>query len=200
MDQPVVAAQAAEAGTSKDMSSEPYKVKFTVKVGEGEPEKYFIVMIHPEWAPLGAQRFKELMDVDYFKDCRFHRVVDGFMVQFGLAADPKLYAEWGAARFKDDPVTQSNTTGRLSFANRGPDSRSVQIFINTADNASLDEQFFSPFAEVIEGMELIKQFYGGYGDYPPKGSGPDPERIKAEGLSYLKGFPKLSFIEKTEVI
>mmetsp|Transcript_37940 Transcript_37940/g.100356 ORF Transcript_37940/g.100356 Transcript_37940/m.100356 type:complete len:180 (+) Transcript_37940:106-645(+) len=176
------------------------KVKFTVKVGEGAPSQCFTVEVHPDWAPNGAERFLTLCGNGYFEKCRFHRVVKDFMVQFGLAADPAVYKKWGTNPIKDDPVTESNVRGTLSFAMRGPDTRSTQIFINFGDNKSLDSQGFSPIAKVIEGMEVVDQFYGGYGDYPPRGEGPEPDRIKAEGLEYVKSFPKLSYIEKVEML
>mmetsp|Transcript_58050 Transcript_58050/g.149439 ORF Transcript_58050/g.149439 Transcript_58050/m.149439 type:complete len:179 (+) Transcript_58050:85-621(+) len=176
------------------------KVKFTVKVNEEAPCQDFTVEVHEDWAPLGAERFLTLCGNGYFEQCRFHRVVSGFMVQFGLAADPKVYQEWGTKPIKDDPVKQSNKRGRLSFAMRGPDTRSTQIFINFGDNSSLNSQGFSPFGEVIEGMEVVETFYAGYGDYPPRGNGPEPDKIKAEGLAYVKNFPKLSLIEKVELL
>uniref|UniRef100_A0A7S2INF4 Peptidyl-prolyl cis-trans isomerase n=1 Tax=Alexandrium andersonii TaxID=327968 RepID=A0A7S2INF4_9DINO len=179
---------------------EVIKVKFTVKASPDAEESSFLLEVHNDWAPLGAKRFMDLVSCNYFDQCRFHRVVSGFMVQFGLAADPGQYAEWGTKPIKDDPVAQSNTRGRVSFAMRGPDTRSCQLFINYGDNASLDEQGFSPLGEVTQGMDVVDTFYAGYGDYPPRGSGPEPEKIKAEGLEYLKGFPKLSCIVRTEVI
>merc|ERR1712096_375512 len=110
--------------------------------------------------PNGAKRFQDLMEDNYFKGSRFHRVVPGFMVQFGLAADPQAYQKWGTKPIKDDPVKVSNDKGYLSFAMRGPDTRSVQIFINYGNNRNLDEQNFSPFARVVEGMEVVERFYG----------------------------------------
>ncbi|CAE8687670.1 unnamed protein product, partial [Polarella glacialis] len=130
------------------------KVKFTVEVAEGSPQQQFLVQVHPEWAPLGAQRFLQLVECGYFTESRFHRVVEGFMVQFGLAADPAVYKVWGTQPIKDDEVKASNTRGKMSFAMRGPDTRSCQVFVNFGNNDSLDDQGFSPFAEVIEGMEV----------------------------------------------
>merc|ERR1712224_299219 len=112
------------------------------------------------------------------------------MVQFGLAADPVVYKQWGSKPIKDDPVKTSNKRGTLSFAMRGPDTRSCQVFVNFGDNSgSLDAQGFSPFAEVVEGMSTVDRLYGGYGDAPPNGKGPDSERIKKEGLPYVLKFP-----------
>ena len=172
-----------------------------------------------------TRRFKDLLDVKYFDACRFHRVVEGFIVQWGIPADPKIYRQWGENKIKDDPVKVSNKAGTLSFATSGPNARGSQMFVNFGDNSSLDDQGFAPFATILEGFESIQQVYGGYAR-----NGPDQqeakERVRAEpahatpnrrsrpalfdhlriraqpqGNDYLaKDFPKLSYIESVEVL
>merc|ERR1712107_673408 len=117
----------------------------------------------------------------------------GFMAQFGIPAEPSKYQKW-SKMIKDDKVTQKNTRGRMSFAMRGPDTRSCQVFINFGDNSSLDSQGFSPFAEVVQGMDMVDAIYNGYGDDPYRGP------IKEQGNACLGGFPKLSYITKAQVI
>eukprot|EP00343_Euplotes_focardii_P008334 CAMPEP_0205819446 /NCGR_PEP_ID=MMETSP0206-20130828/1831_1 /ASSEMBLY_ACC=CAM_ASM_000279 /TAXON_ID=36767 /ORGANISM="Euplotes focardii, Strain TN1" /LENGTH=191 /DNA_ID=CAMNT_0053113057 /DNA_START=81 /DNA_END=656 /DNA_ORIENTATION=+ len=178
-----------------------YTVKFEVKLSpDAAGTESFLVEVRPDWAPLGAKRFKDMMDARYFDGCRFHRAVRGFMTQFGIAGDPALYKRFGSKQFPDDPLKQSNTLGKVSFAHRGPNTRSTQMFINRADNSGLDEQNFPPFAQVVEGMDVVERVFDGYGDYPPRGKGPEPERIKAEGNAYLEAFPKLSFIVSTTIV
>merc|ERR1711964_850403 len=151
---------------------------FTVRHHDGVTEE-FAVKLHPEWAPRAVERFLELANVDFWDESTFHRVLPKFIAQFGLPADPKKYAEWGTKEFPDDPVLKSNTAGTLSFANRGPNTRTVQMFFNFGDNSQLDEQNFSPFGEVLgDGMTVIKKLYGGYKDSLPKGNGPDPTSVK----------------------
>merc|ERR1719408_376636 len=119
-----------------------------------------MIEVHPDWAPIGAARFLELVGKGYYNGVRIARVIDGFMAQFGINGDPKTYQEVGNAKqIKDDPVKQSNQRGFVSFAMRGPDTRSCQIFINYGDNSNLDSQGFSPFAEVTEGMEHVDAFH-----------------------------------------
>mmetsp|Transcript_3598 Transcript_3598/g.8474 ORF Transcript_3598/g.8474 Transcript_3598/m.8474 type:complete len:205 (+) Transcript_3598:70-684(+) len=160
-----------------------------MQVNNGEGSQEFTVRIHPKWAPQGALRFKTLVSQGYFNDAAVFRVVPGFMAQFGLPAQPKAALE----AIKDDPVVQSNKKGTLTFATSGPNTRTSQLFINFVDNAFLDAQGFAPIGEVIDdGMDVVDNFYSGYGEQPSQGS------IKAEGDAYLqREFPKLTKIERT---
>ncbi|WP_437203190.1 peptidylprolyl isomerase [Planctomicrobium sp. SH664] len=174
----------------------PYKVKFETSKGE------FVVEVHPEWAPLGAARFKELVESKFFDNAKFFRVIDGFMVQFGIHADPKIAGEWRSKVIKDDPVKQSNTRGMISFATSGPNSRTTQMFINFVDNSRhLDRTGFAPFAQVVSGMDVVDKLYSGYGEGAPNGRGPDQFRIQKEGNAYLdQQFPNLDFIKSATIV
>merc|ERR1719213_1196041 len=158
-----------------------------VWVSGSEPEATFCIDVHKDWAPLGAARFLELVQCGYYDEVRIARVIDGFMAQFGINGDPTTYESIGNKHIRDDPVTQSNTRGKLSFAMRGPDTRSCQIFINYGNNANLDGQGFSPFAEVTSGMENVDAFTR---------QECDQSRMKTEGMAYLRGFPNLSYIKE----
>src|SRR5277367_6701329 len=109
-----------------------YKVDFDTSKG------LFVVEVHRDWAPNGADRFYNLVKNGFYDNARFFRVVTGFMVQFGINGDPKLSSVWREARIKDDAVKQSNGRGTITFATAGPDTRTTQVFINFADNAALD--------------------------------------------------------------
>ena len=148
------------------------------------------VEVFRSWAPNGAARFLELANARYYDGARFFRVVPGFVVQFGLAADPALNAAWKDKTIPDDPKKESNRRGTLCFAKTAmPGSATTQIFINLADNARLDGMNFTPFGRVIRGMEIVDAIHAGYGQSPDQG------RITAEGNAYLqKDFPKLDFI------
>jgi len=170
------------------------RVKFETSKGD------FVVQVHKEWAPLGAERFIELVKSGFYDNARFFRVMTEFMVQFGITGDPNVQAKWREATIQDDPVTQSNTRGKLSFATKGPGSRTSQVFINLVDNARLDQSGFAPFAEVVSGMEVVDQLYSGYGDGAPRGAGPDQNLIQTQGNAYLeKDFPRLDFIKKASM-
>lgn len=172
-----------------------YKANFETTKGN------FVVEVRREWAPLGADRFYNLVRHGFFDGARFFRVISGFMVQFGINADPKVSAAWRDRRLTDDPVKQSNTRGFVSFAMAGPHTRTTQVFINYGDNARLDKMGFAPFGRVVEGMDVVDQLYAGYGEGAPQGKGPHQGRLQQEGNAYLtRDFPQLDYIKRVSVI
>jgi len=176
-------------------SPDSFRVKFVTTKGN------FTVEVKRAWAPKGADRFYRLVSEGYFKDVRFFRVLPGFMAQFGLSGNPALNAKFDSLRIADDPVTQSNKRGRLTFATAGPNTRSNQFFINYADNVSLDGQGFSPIGTVIDGMKVVDAMYGGYGEGAPNGTGPSQELIQTQGNEYLqRAFPKLDYIKSATIV
>ena len=171
-----------------------YKVKFDTSKGT------FVVEVHRDWAPIGADRFYNLVKNGFYDDDRFFRVVQGFMVQFGINGNPQVSAQWENADIKDDPVKQSNKPGFITFATRGPNSRTTQVFINYNDNGRLDAMGFAPFGQVTQGLEVVQALYGGYGEGAPRGAGPSQPKIQAEGNAYLTSqFPKLDYIRKATI-
>jgi peptidyl-prolyl cis-trans isomerase A (cyclophilin A) len=182
-----------------DDTSADGEVTFVVRFDTSEGE--FLVEIHPDWAPEGAERFRHLVESGFFKDCRFFRVVPGFMAQFGINGDPAKNKQWDT-NIPPDRVRKSNVRGMLTYAMAGsPDTRSTQLFINYGDNSFLDQQGFAPIGKVIEGMAVVDALYGEYGDGPPQGNGPDQGRIQAEGNAYLvREFPKLDYIKSATII
>jgi peptidyl-prolyl cis-trans isomerase A (cyclophilin A) len=163
----------------------PDQFEATFKTTAGD----FVVQVTRAWAPLGADRFYNLVKHGYFTDAAFFRVVPGFVVQFGLSANPALNKVWSNASIKDDPVTQSNHLGYLTFATAGANTRTTQLFISLADNTRLDTMGFAPFGQVTTGMDVVQKIYSGYGESP------DQAAITAEGKPYLdKNFPKLDHI------
>jgi peptidyl-prolyl cis-trans isomerase A (cyclophilin A) len=166
-----------------------FQVLFDTSKGE------FVVEVTRAWAPLGADRFYNLVKNGYYDNCRFFRVVKGFMVQFGINGDPQLNAVWRSARIQDDRGSQSNKRGSITFAHAGPNSRTTQLFINYADNTFLDAQGFPPFGQVISGMETVDAINDEYGENP------DQRRIQLEGNAYLEqAFPNLDFVNTAVII
>ena len=171
-----------------------YKVKFDTSKGA------FVVEVHRDWAPNGADRFYNLVKNGFYDNARFFRVISGFMVQFGINGDPKVSSVWREARIKDDPVKQSNSRGMITFATAGPNTRTTQVFINFGDNAGLDSQGFAPFGQVVSGMNVVDGLFSGYGEGAPRGAGPAQDRIQREGNAYLtRDFPKLDYITKATI-
>jgi len=133
----------------------------------------------------------------FYNNCRFFRVLPGFIAQFGINGNPSEMSKWRSLNIPDDPVKVSNTRNTVVFATAGPNTRTTQIFVNTRNqgNGFLDKQGFSPFGEVIEGMDIIDQLYAGYGEGAPSGKGPNQGLIQSKGNSYLEAaYPKLSYI------
>ncbi len=157
--------------------------------------------IHRDWAPRGADHFYELVHSGFFDDARFFRVVRDFVVQFGINGDPQTNRLWATAMLPDDPVKEHNVKGALTFAMRGPNTRTTQLFINLADNRkSLDGHGFAPIGKVAAGMDVVESLYSFYGDMPPMGQGPDPNLIQQQGSTYLENhFPRLDFIKKAVI-
>jgi peptidyl-prolyl cis-trans isomerase A (cyclophilin A) len=176
--------------------------EFKVKVSTGKGD--FTVQVTRAWAPNGADRFYNLVKNNYFDEVRFFRVIRTprpFMAQFGIHGDPKVASAWTGASIQDDPVTQSNTRGMITFATAGPNTRTTQVFINYGDNSMLDGQGFSPFGKVVEGMDVVDKLNADYGDGPPQGRGPDQGRIQMEGNAYLKlRFPDLDYVKTARLV
>jgi peptidyl-prolyl cis-trans isomerase A (cyclophilin A) len=172
---------------SKVGAPDVFKVKFDTSKGP------FVVEVHREWAPKGADRFYELVNDNFFSQARFFRVVPNFVIQFGLAADPKLSKKWDVP-IDDDPVLRTNRAGAVVFATAGRNTRTSQIFINLRSNMMLDNQGFAPFGQVVEGMEVVEKLYSGYGEQP------DQEQITRRGNAYLTDqFPRLDYIRTASI-
>ena len=185
-------ANPASPAVTEPSGLEPTKGTFTVKVEASTGD--FTIEVNREWAPIGADRFYQLVKSSYYDGCRFFRVVPGFMVQFGMNGDPAVQQEWDR-NISDDPVTQSNKRSFVTFATSGANSRTTQLFINFANNASLDGQGFAPFGKVIEGMENVDAINAEYRESPDQGS------IKSAGNDYLnQQFPKLDYIKKMTIV
>jgi peptidyl-prolyl cis-trans isomerase A (cyclophilin A) len=175
---------------------ELFYADFTTTKGE------FVVEAHRSWAPHGADRFYNLVKIGFYDDTRFFRAIPDFMVQFGISGDSRVTTEWRDATFPDDPVTQSNLRGFMSFARTGqPNSSATQIFISYENHAALDATGFAPFAKIARGMEVVDALYKGYGEGAPDGQGPSQERLASEGNAYLdREFPKLDRILITRLV
>ena len=163
----------------KEQAPPVYRVDFDTSKGP------FVIEVHRDWAPNGADRFYNLVKNGFYDNARFFRVIEGFMVQFGVNGDPKISAVWRDARIKDDPARISNKRSFVTFATAGPNTRTTQVFVSYGDNSNLDSQGFTPFGQVISGMKVLDSMYSGYGEGAPRGLGPDQSKLQAEGNAYL---------------
>ena len=190
------------SNTSPNDDDEVQYVQFNVQL-DADTTDSFLVKVHPSWAPIGAARFLELVDADFFDNVRFFRVLDNFVAQFGISGDPVVAAAYDSDVLVDDPVVVSNTEGTFSFATAGPGTRTTQIFVSFQDNEFLDDSGFAPFAQLAspEDLQVVQQLYSGYGEGAPGGNGPNQQLITQHGNEYLEAdFPLLSYITSVERI
>jgi peptidyl-prolyl cis-trans isomerase A (cyclophilin A) len=160
----------------------------------------WVIELHRDWAPVGVDRFYNLAKNGFYDDTRVYRVLEGFMAQFGLNGDPYVNQAWKTQFIVDDPVAQTNSRGRVTYAKGGLHTRTVEVFVNYQDNPGLDADGFSPIGEVVEGMDVVDAFYAEYGDGPPRGEGPYAAMAQARGNEYLdEEFPELTRIIRVTV-
>lgn len=208
MDHPGEEITVGEKGAPASAAADPlgtFRVELKIRTPDEPSGRRIVLEISPASAPLGAARFRELVEAEFFSGARFFRVIKGFMAQFGIAADPVVQATWQPRQIRDEPVAGTNERGTVSFATSGSHTRSTQLFINFGNNKFLDEQGFAPIGRVVEGMEALDAIYTGYGEGGKgdgsDGKGPAQGRLNREGNEYLlKLFPKLSYIENARVL
>ena len=166
-----------------------FRVRFETSRGP------FVIEAHRDWAPLGVDRFYQLVKSGFYDNVRFFRVLPGFVAQFGMSGDPAVGKQWEPLKLTDDPVKESNKRGFVTYAKCGaPNCRSTQLFINLADNVNLDAMDFAPIGYVTDGMPVVDSLYSGYGESP------DQDRIRESGNDYLqREFPKLDFIRTARI-
>ncbi len=169
-----------------------FRVRFTTSEGD------FVVEAHRAWAPLGVDRFYNLVRAGFFDDSRFFRIREDYIAQFGISGDPAVSAIWKNRTVEDDPVRGANTRGTVAFAMTGPDTRTTQPYINLVDNIHLDDQGFAPFGQVIEGMEVVDRLYAGYDEAAGGGMrGGKQGSLFEEGNVHLdEVFPQLTRLER----
>jgi peptidyl-prolyl cis-trans isomerase A (cyclophilin A) len=176
--------------TMKAIAPAIYKVKFVTTQGD------VIIQVTRAWAPLGADRFYNLVRGGFYNGAAFFRVIPGFMAQFGINPDPKVSAVWSSQNIVDDPVKESNKRGFVTFAKASaPNTRSTQVFINYKTNDFLDPQGFAPFGEVIEGMDVVDKFNSEYGGDPDQGA------LQQLGKAWIdKHMPKVDLIKTATIV
>ncbi len=125
--------------------------------------------------PLTVDNFTTLAKKNFYDGVKFHRVIEGFMIQAGdpLTKDDAQMSSWGTGgpgyTFQDEISTENkNNIGTISMANAGPDTNGSQFFINVKNNNFLDTKH-TVFGKVIAGMEVVSAI-----EQTPTGSGDRP--------------------------
>jgi peptidyl-prolyl cis-trans isomerase A (cyclophilin A) len=180
------------------------------------------VAVHKPWAPLGAQRFLDMVRSRYFSTpidalhdqhlvVPLMRCVDEFLCQFGLRGSA---SEQYASKIKDDPhwlppgkAGRSNELGvkrfqrgYLAYAGSGPHSRGRQLFVSMADQSGLGTSPWEvPFGELVgeHSYDTLARIYTGYGE-----DGPSQESLMTDqGLvDARRDFPQLDWITSCHVV
>ncbi|MBN2527266.1 MAG: peptidylprolyl isomerase [Deltaproteobacteria bacterium] len=171
-----------------------YTVKLETTKGD------ILIDVTKAWAPLGAQRFWELVTTGYYTDVAFFRVIEDFIAQAGIHGNPDMNKLWREKKIQDDPVKQGNEPGTVVFAMGGPNTRTTQFFINFKNNSQLDGMGFAAFGKVRD-MSVVKKIYSGYGEGAPRGRGPSQMLMQTKGNDYLKSsFPQLDYIKSAVIV
>ncbi|MCB1216590.1 peptidylprolyl isomerase [bacterium] len=153
------------------------------------------LLLHGDWSPNGARRFIELVETDFYDGAPWFRVTED-LAQTGLSADPELNAAQGGINVPPDPMQGSNTRGMVAFAQGAQGQRNTQWFVNLKDNPLFDTRGFVPFAEVVQGMDVLESLYV-TGD-PRAGL---VEQIGEEGVRAFRAqYPEGDVIESMEMM
>jgi peptidyl-prolyl cis-trans isomerase A (cyclophilin A) len=192
------AKEAAAASAFRDPAALTKQAPATFKAKFETSEGVIVIEAIRDWAPVGVDRFYNLVQSGYFENVRFFRVVPNFVVQFGIHGDPSVSKNWMNAKLKDEPVKEGNKRGTLTYAkSSAPNSRTTQIFINLKDNTSLDAQGFAAFARVVEGMDVVDKLNSEYGESLTGLQG----QIYTEGNMFLNAkAPRLDFIKTATIL
>ena len=180
----------------KHHAPDVYRVKLATTKGD------FVIEGHRDWAPLGADRFYNLVRAGFYDHSRFFRVIARDFAQFGIPGDPALAAIWRNASFPDDSVKLSNLRGYVAFAMTGPNTRTTQIFVLMGDRSRQDKDGFAPFGVVVEGMAAVDRLYAEYGESAGGGMrGGKQGKMFGGGNAYLDAaFPKLDRLLRATVL
>ncbi|MGB3563850.1 MAG: peptidylprolyl isomerase [Thermoanaerobaculia bacterium] len=180
--------------------SRPAPELFRVRIETSKGD--FVVEVHRDWAPIGADRFFQLATAGFYDESRFFRVRADYITQFGLPGDAAVARLWVDRRISDDPVLQTNVRGSVAYAMTGPDTRTTQVYINLIDNTHLDAEGFAPFGRVVEGMEVVDRLYSGYGESAGGGMrGGKQGKIIAGGNTHLDTeYPLLDRLNRATVL
>lgn len=176
-------------GRDAPAGGDVFAVEFVTTAGT------FVIEADRALAPNGVDRFRELVEAEYFDECRFFRVLPGFVVQFGMHGDPAVNAMWSGRPIPDDPVVGSNTRATVTFATAGPNTRTTQLFVNYGNNTFLDAMGFAPIGEVTTGLDAAESINAEYREMPQQ------PRIAAEGNAYLDmNFANLDSIMTARIV
>ncbi|MEP7156136.1 MAG: peptidylprolyl isomerase [Betaproteobacteria bacterium] len=200
-EKPVMSKKVVLLDPDSPLANRQAPAQFRVKVETSRGD--ILMELNRDWAPLGVDRFYNLVRNGYYDGNRFFRVTNDRWAQTGINGDPVISSLWRTRTIADEPRRESNVRGTVAFAFAVPNGRTTQIFINTRDNHEThDKEPFVPLGKVIEGMTVVDALYAEYGETAGSGiragkQGP----LFAGGNNYLdKNFPRLDWIYRATIV
>ena len=183
-----------DPGLATGDAPEEYSVKLFTTGG------VILIDVTRAWAPRAADRFYDLVEVGYYDNTAFLRVIGGYLAQFGHHGDPRVQSAWTAPAWSPDARRQSNEAGTVGFARELQGEAPTEVLISVKDNPDLDSVGVVPFGRV-RSIEVADNLYFGYAELAPAGKGPDRSRIRSEGNAYLMThFPELDWVLRARVV
>lgn len=186
-----------DANLLKLKAPETFQAEFITSKGN------FTVEVYRNWSPLGADRFYQLVRSGYYNNTVIFRVVKDYLVQFGVSENKQKNIFWQGKNLKDEPVVGSNTDSTLCFSRGAPNTRKTSVFINLRNNLTYDTmqtagvKGFVPFAKVLQGMDVVRQFFSDYGNETMRAA----DSVYFKGNAYLlKRFPGLDLIKEARIV
>lgn len=120
----------------------------TMKTSEGEIK----FELYASEAPFTVNNFVFLARKGFYNGTKFHRVIEGFMIQGG---DPTGTGRGGPGyTFNDEGIVRDYLRGTLAMANAGPNTNGSQFFIMHQPQASLPKSYVI-FGQVMEGIDSV---------------------------------------------
>ncbi len=165
--------------TSTQINNKQENMKITMKTNKGNIE----LELYKDKAPITVENFLKLINEGFYKNIKFHRVIENFMIQTG---DPNTRGVEGkdfvydsnknpnnlpiagtggpGYTFEDefDSSLKFDKPGVLAMANSGPNTNGSQIFITHVPTDWLNGKH-TIFGQVISGQSVVNSIV--QGDY-----------------------------------
>lgn len=178
----------------------------------------FQMSLFRQAAPLGFDRFIDLVHTNFYNGSAFYRVTDD-LAQWGFAATHAEQARYTRHNAKLEDDVELNVPlerGTISFHGHGRNSRHTSVFVakrfmppSRPDDMMrwAETDWMRGFGRVTHGMDTIDALYAGYGevereDAPPGvQQGPNMLQVQLLGNKYMrKEFPLADYMKNCSVL
>ena len=140
--------------------------------------------LDPNEAPLSVENFISLAESGFYDGLKFHRIMDGFMIQGGAGSEDltPIKGEFAANGVENNI---SHTEGVISMARtQDPNSATSQFFITVADSTFLDGNY-AAFGYVTEGLDICKKIASDSNPIDDNGTIPEDEQPIIESVKVI---------------